>query len=252
MNESDRAEAGGSLEHRLVRGGMPQWYLEGLPEREVVEWLDAYWSRDIQSLFRLERRRSFVCFVELVLTRSGGIFEATAFAAASEVSRPTIANYLSVLEITKVAQIIRPFSGNRTNELTRAPKVYGFDTGLIATLRGWSTDPRPEDLGQLWEHYVLNELNSTSALGHVRHWRTTKGQEVDFVIDRPGTNPIAIECKWSIDGREDLRGLKAFRRAHPDGPTFVVGPSVTPSFDRALIGERKVRYVDLASLIAEL
>ena len=248
MNEGDRLSAGGRIEQRLERGGLPQAYLTGLPERDVQEWLDAYWSRDIQELFRISARSAFVRFVELVLARSGGIFEATAFAGPAEVSRPTIMNYLSVLEVTKVAQVVKPYSLKRANELTRAPKVYGFDTGFVASLRGWS-HIRPEDLGVLWEHYVLNELSSHPGIGQIRYWRTTKGSEVDFVLARRGREPIAIECKWNIDGREDLGGLKAFRRAYPQGASFVVAPSVPVTFERGLVGEASVRYLELRDLI---
>ena len=61
--------------------------------------MDAYWAKDIQELFRLERRASFQRFVELLMAQSCGIFEATRFAAPCEVSRTTITNYLAVLEV---------------------------------------------------------------------------------------------------------------------------------------------------------
>ena len=75
------------------------------------------------------------------------------------VSRATITNYLAVLEATSVALALRPFSSRRSNEIIAAPKVYGFDTGFVCAHRGW-TGLRPDDLGQLWEHYVLNELTA--------------------------------------------------------------------------------------------
>ena len=66
------------LKHRLLRGGLPPFFLpQILPEREFQEWADAYWAKDIQELFRLERRYSFQRFAELTMIRSGGIFEAT-------------------------------------------------------------------------------------------------------------------------------------------------------------------------------
>ena len=110
MIETDRASAGGTLVDRLARGGLPSSYLEGLAERDVQDWLDGYWAKDVQELFRLERRASFARFVELVLARSGGVFEATAFAGPAEVSRTTIASYLSALGITKVGHVVRPFA----------------------------------------------------------------------------------------------------------------------------------------------
>ena len=99
--------------------------------------MDAYWAKDVQELFRLERRSSFQKFTELLMTQSGGLFEASRFAARCEVSRTTIGNYLKVLEATFVAHVIRPFSTHRPTEIVSAPKVYGFDTGFVAYYRGW-------------------------------------------------------------------------------------------------------------------
>ncbi len=247
MIESDREQAGGALPDRLGRGGLPEFFLRGSSERDMQEWLDAYWARDVQELFRLERRASFVRFVELVLARSGGIFEATAFAGLSEVSRPTIANYLSALEITKVAHVVRPFSTRRATEIVHAPKVYGFDTGFVKTFRGWG-ELRNEDFGLLWEHYVLNELHARGGGIDVRHWRSTTHQEVDFVIVRRGRDPLSVECKWRADGREDLAGLKAFRRAYPQGESLVVVADLERSFERELLPGIRVRYVGLDDL----
>src|SRR5574341_1378766 len=112
MMEADLHDFGRpDLKHRLLRGGLPPFFLaEQLPERDFQEWTDAYWAKDIQELFRLERRRSFQKFAELLLAQSGGLFEATRFAAPCEVSRTTIANYLAVLESTFVVHVVRPFS----------------------------------------------------------------------------------------------------------------------------------------------
>lgn len=54
------------LRHRFLRGGLPPFFLaETFPERDFQEWMDAYWAKDIQELFRLERRSSFQRFTEL-------------------------------------------------------------------------------------------------------------------------------------------------------------------------------------------
>ena len=137
------------LSHRFLHGGLPSFFLEDiLPERDFQEWMDAYWAKDIQELFRLERRHSFQRFAELLMAQSGGIFEVNGFARPCEVSRTTITNYLSVLEATFVVHVIRPFSTHRRTEIVAAPKVYGFDTGFVCYHRGWAA-LRPEDLGLL-------------------------------------------------------------------------------------------------------
>ena len=74
MLQADLQEFGRpDLKHRLLHGGLPPFFLaEDPPEREFQEWMDAYWAKDIQELFRLERRASFQRFVELVFAQSGG------------------------------------------------------------------------------------------------------------------------------------------------------------------------------------
>lgn len=97
------------LPHRFLHGGLPPFFLSpDLPVRDFQEWMEAFWAKDILELFRLERRSSFLKFAELLMAKSGGIFEATSFARPCEVSRTTIANYLAVLEATFVAHVVRP------------------------------------------------------------------------------------------------------------------------------------------------
>ncbi len=169
MTHADQQVFGGrGLGRRFLHGGLPPFYLASEPpESEFQEWMDAYWAKDIQELFRLEKRRSFQRFVELLLVASGGIFEATRFARDCEVSRTTISNYLGVLEATFVAHIVRPFSSRRATEIVAAPRVYGFDTGFVAHYRGWG-ELRAEDHGNLWEHIVLNEIHAAHQARDVR------------------------------------------------------------------------------------
>ncbi|MBI4541781.1 MAG: ATP-binding protein [Gemmatimonadetes bacterium] len=239
-----------SLTHRLLRGGLPPFFLAAdFPEADFQEWMDAYWARDIQELFRLERRQSFQCFVELVLAHSGGLFEATRFARACEVSRTTITNYLGVLEATFVAHVIRPFTTRRATEILAAPKVYGFDTGFVVYYRGWQ-ELRREDLGALWEHYVLNELHACLETREIRYWRDKQGHEVDFVLARRASAPVAIECKWSAKDF-DPGSLRVFRRRYPRGDTFLVAHDVERRSART-VDDFTVTVIGLRELIQAL
>ena len=239
------------LTHRLQRGGLPPFFLDDAsPERDFQDWVDAYWAKDVQELFRLERRYSFQRFLELLFAQSGGVFEATRFTAPCEVSRQTIVNYLAALEATFVAHVIRPFSSRRSTEIVAAPKVYGFDTGFVSYYRGWDT-LRPDDLGILWEHYVLNEVQGTLQRRALRYWRNKHGAEVDFVAPRRGRKgPVAIEAKWSA-AAFDPRSLTAFRRLYPKGPNLVVAPDVDMTYRRSY-DDFEVEFVPLDGLIGRL
>jgi predicted AAA+ superfamily ATPase len=209
------------IQRRFLRGGLPPFLLEDhLPESWFQEWVDAFWAKDIQELFRLERRHSFQKFLELLLAQSGGIFEASRLARPCEVSRTTIGNYLSVLEATFIVAVIRPFSTSRPAEIVAAPKVYGFDTGFVCYFKGWHK-LRPDDMGVLWEHYVLNELQAQLQTRRIQYWRDKRGHEVDFILVERGGNPVAIECKWSASSF-DPSGMQAFRRQYEKGENYVV------------------------------
>ncbi len=248
MGEADRAAfPHQDLSRRLLRGGLPSFFLAPrLPEADFQEWVDAYWAKDVLELFRVERRASFQRFFELLLAASGGVFEATRFARPCEVSRQTITNYLAVLEATLVAHIIRPYSAGGSAEIVAAPKVYGFDTGFVCYHRGIG-ELRREDLGLLFEHYVLNEIHARLGRVEVRYWRSKAGNEVDFVFAPRGRPPTAVECKWSADSF-DPASLKAFRRRYPAGRNLVVAADVDREFERRY-SDLRVRFVGLGGLV---
>jgi predicted AAA+ superfamily ATPase len=251
MNTADLAAfSNEDLKHRFLHGGLPPFFLaEEVPEREFQEWVDAYWAKDIQELFRLERRQSFQRFFELLLAQSGGIFEATSFARPCEVSRTTISNYLKVLEATFVAHVIRPFSSHSPAEIIAAPKVYAIDTGFVCYHKGWH-QLRKDDMGLLWEHFVLNELHGHFPARDIHYWRDKRGHELDIVIASRGRQPVALECKWSARDFDDT-SLRAFRSRYPNGKNYVVCHDVDRPFRRTQAG-LSVEYTKPQALVKAL
>ena len=192
----------------------------------------------------------FQRFLELLFAQSGGMFEATRFAAPCEVSRQTISNYLTALEATFVAHLVRPFSSRRANEIVAAPKVYGFDTVSSATT-AVGARCAPKTSACSGEHFVLNEIQARLQRRDLRYWRNKQGAEVDFVLAGRGErSPVAIECKWRAGGFAPA-ALSTFRRTYPDGPSFVVATDVnTPN--RRRFDDLEVEFVSLGTLIERL
>jgi hypothetical protein len=251
MLAKDMADFGHrDLRHRLLRGGLPSFFLaKSLPEKDFQEWADSFWARDIQELFRLERRHSFQKFFQLLMAQSGGMFEASAFAGPCEVSRTTISNYLSVLEATYVVSVLRPFSTHLATEIVAAPKVYAFDTGFVCYYRGWES-LRREDLGNLWEHFVLNEIQARLQNREISYWRDKQGHEIDLVLDRRGRAPVAVECKWNAE-RVDVKNIAAFLRYYPQAEAVIVSSDIKQPRSIRL-DTASVRHVNLEDCIAIL
>ena len=226
-----------------------------LPEIDFQEWIDAYWAKDIQDVFSVDKRQSFQKFSELLMANSGGMFEATKFTVLSEVSKPTIANYLNVLEETFVVHVIRPYSSHKSTEIVMAPKVYGFDTGFVCYSKGWG-EIRAEDLGLLWEHCTLNKIQAQLQTRAINYWRDKHGHEIDFVFRNRAKNSItAIECKLT-SSPEDLtsslgKNFRSFRSYYPDGNNFVVSSNISTPFKRHY-DNLVISFVNLDDLIRGL
>lgn len=234
------------LRERLHRGGLPPALLsESYDAGFYSEWLDSYYARDVQELFRVDKRAGFLRLVESVLRLSGGLMEATALAALCELSRPTVLSYLDILQLTHVATVLRPFAGGGKREIVRQPKVYGFDTGFVAFARRW-TDLRQEDCGLLWEHLVLERLVSDPAEPQVMYWRDKDQHEIDFVLPAGRGRVDAIECKWDA-ARFDPTNLKVFRGLHPAGKNIVVATNVPKPYTRE-VGGYPVTFTGLDAL----
>lgn len=239
------------LERRMLHGGLPPFFLASrVDDKDYEEWMSSYWAKDLSELFMVEKRAAFMKFVELVFAQSGGLFEAQAFAGPCEVSRPTIAHYLSILETTLLATVLRPYHGGSANELKAQPRVYGFDTGFVAYHRGWDSLRDPER-GQLLEHLVLGELIARFSLTRVHYWRDKQQHEVDFVLEvNRRRDVVAIECKTSAHKFEPA-ALLAFRRKHPLGRNIVVTLK-EPELRRRRFDDVEVEFVAYVRLPALL
>jgi uncharacterized protein len=171
------------------------------------------------------------------MVKSGGMYEATKFATPCEVTRVTLTGYLNVLEETFVAHILRPYATNKQTEIIAAPKVYGMDTGFINYALG-RTQLRPEDLGFMWEHCILNELHGYLQPQKIHYWRNKRDNEIDFVIhNKRKQKVIAIECKYNSFASDTLprdieKNFEAFRTEYPDGENYIVSNNIDIPFKK--------------------
>jgi predicted AAA+ superfamily ATPase len=237
---------GVSLQQRLFHGGLPPALLAADKRPALYrEWMDSFFARDIQRLFAFRDLDRFSALLEYLLRQSGGLLDVSKASSALGISRVTVNNHLRALQITQAIALVRPFHRGGQQEITRMPKLYGFDTGFVSFARGW--DPlRAGDYGLLWEHLVFEHLQAHLPELPAQYWRDKAGREVDFVIAHSRDQVDAIECKW--DAAEfDPAGLRAFRARYPAGSNYLVCPLSVPAYPKR-VGELEIRVCDPAGI----
>ena len=144
-----------SAELAGTRRSAQRWFWGGYPPVHAarsnaarLDWLDAYVStfleRDLPALgLRLPAARLRTLWTMLTHVH-GNLLNASDLARSLGVSSPTITHYLDVLEGAYMVRRLPPFFANVQKRLTKAPKIYIRDSGLLHFLAGLR-EPRDLD-----------------------------------------------------------------------------------------------------------
>ncbi|MEK7449080.1 MAG: ATP-binding protein [Planctomycetota bacterium] len=186
-----------SYKEYVLYGGYPRIVLENDVSRKEVylqQIIDTYIRKDIRDLAGIKDILRFNKLLEVLSEQSGKLLNILELANTVRLARPTIENYLFLMENTYVLKMLRPFSSNLRSELFKTPKIFFYDTG-IAHLLWLKTLPRTI-LGNMFETSVFAELIKRPPTKELFFWRTQDKKEIDFIV-RKGKNIIPLEVKLS-------------------------------------------------------
>jgi hypothetical protein len=208
-----------------------RWFWGGYPpvhalrsSRARTTWLDSYVStfleRDLPALgIRLAPQRLRLLWTMLTHVH-GNVLNVSDLARSLTVSHHTVADHLDVLESAFMIRRLPPFHANVQKRLTKAPKLYVRDSGLLHFLAGLR-EPREllswPQRGSSFEGLVIEELWALASERVVRpelfFWRTHAGAEVDLLI-RDGRRVVPIEIK--LGAAVDRHGIAGLRHCMSD------------------------------------
>jgi len=202
----------------LHAGGYPRIYDRRLPAGEwLAAYTETYVERDVRQVLRLGDLGAFQTFLRLCAGRVGQLLNLSALGADGGVSHATARAWLSVLEAGFLVFRLPPFHRNLGKRLTKSPKLYFYDSGLLCYLLGIR---RAEDLrlhplrGPVFESWVVSEI--LKARVHrglppdLSFYRDHKGTEVDLVLET-GIRLVAVEIKSGQTVASDaFASLEAF------------------------------------------
>jgi hypothetical protein len=165
----------------------------------------------------------FDAFLRLLASRSATLLDLTGFSRDLGIAVNTVKAWLSVLEASWQVAVVRPWSGNLGKRLVKTPKVYLLDTGLLCHLTGFTEPAQAASgpmAGAIFETAVLAEILKGAfhrgAPPRVHFWRTSAGEEVDFLVERGGmlvpveakatSTPLPAHAAPIVRMARDLRG----------------------------------------------
>lgn len=194
--------------HSSLIGSFPEITIH--PEINVNPWyagyISTYLERDIRTLYNIGSLREFQRFLQLLAGRCAQILNLSSLSNDLGVAVNTVKRWVSVLEASQIIYILPPYYQNLGKRITKNPKVYFLDCGLVCYLVGLKNEEHLLNgpmAGALFENYCLAEtVKSFQNLGirpNIFYIRTHNGLEIDLLIERDGIlYPIEFKMSKTI------------------------------------------------------
>jgi len=211
------------LLQQMVYGNYPAATTIADKEKYLLNLTADYLLRDVLQGGLVKSPEPIKRLLSLLAHQSGSEVAVDELAKSLQISRPTVENYLDLLERSYVIFRVRAYSSNQRKEIAKSTKVYFWDTGIRnALLKEFSLSLIRSDIGLLFENWAVAEVAKRNLMegdrSTIYFWRKTDGGEVDLVVK--GTNTFrAYEFKWSKQNA--TLGSKSFTNTY-DIPVEII------------------------------
>lgn len=215
------------LEQRMIYGSYPElWQLEGQDEKETYlkSLISSYLLKDILAYAEVKGASILSKLLQLLAWQVGSTVSTSELGRNLNVKSETVERYLDLLSKVFVIFPLGGFSRNLRKEVAKSKKWYFYDNGIRNAL---INDFRPlefrNDVGQLWEQYVISERIKFQEvhrnIPERYYWRTYDQQEIDLIEIDSQRRMDAFELKW---GKQKARPPLGFSRNYPEAKFHVV------------------------------
>lgn len=184
-------------------GGYPRIYDVDMPPAAFYRsYLSTYVERDATELLGVRNVSDFRRLVWLCAASVGSLLNYSRLASDLGVAVTTVRSWISLLEASYVLYLLQPYHANLRKRLTKTPKVYFADTGLLCHLLNISS---AQELaahpmrGEIYENLVVSERlkhhlnrNETARLSF---YRDEDKREIDLLDWTDASSPLAVEVK---------------------------------------------------------
>lgn len=215
----------GAFVHACLVGSYPEVTLDSKIDLQAWygAYLRTYLERDIRTLYNIGSLRDFQRFLQLLASRTAQILNLTSLANDLGVSVNTVKQWISILEAGQIIYLLPPYYENFGKRVTKAPKIYFLDCGLVCFLTG----VRDQDhllkgpmAGSLFETFCIQETLKTLLFQGERprlfYFRSYQGLEIDLLIEKSLRELVLAEIKLTKTPRREMAAnLERFGELFP-------------------------------------
>jgi uncharacterized protein len=203
----------------LQWGTLPKVFDYKTNEKKAL-YLDAYTNTYLKEEIWAEQfireLAPFRRFLEVAAQSNGKLINFSNIARDVGVADQTIQKYYSILEDTLIGFFLEAFQSSFRKRLSKTPKFYFFDTGVVRALTNQLNVPIIQSTsyyGEVFEHFIILQCKQLANYYHrdyrFSYLKTKDDAEIDLVVERPGLPLLFIEIKSSQQVRSDqLRTLE--------------------------------------------
>lgn len=227
------------IEKLMWEGQYPGVIVNSIPPQVFYRnYYTTYVERDLRDLLKLKNLLAFDKFIRLLASRVGSEFNASALAREVGVTSKTISEWQSLLTTSYITYSLQPYYNNLSKRLTKMPKIYFYDSGLLCYLLSIETPDQLEKhplKGAVFENMAMGELLkkrlNEGKDSNLYFYREKTGREVDAVaVTSEGKNLYEVKA-GKILRPDFLENMEYLKRTLPDVNNISVifdGQSIPP------------------------
>lgn len=196
------AKALPKLEKLLVFGSYPEIISNTGEEIALLQNLSSsYLYKDLLNFKGIRRPELLHKLLQALAWQVGSEVSYNELSRTVQADKSTVSAYIELLEKAFIVFKLNPFSRNLRSEISSSRKIFFIDNGMRNSIIGnYAALSNRNDIGQLWENFLISErqklLSYNGFYGKTYFWRTTRGQEIDYVEEIDG-KIFAFEFKWN-------------------------------------------------------
>ena len=188
---------------RIYKGGMPQLISGEIDDRDrfYQSYIRTFIERDVRDLSGDIDVLKFHRFITSVAARCSQLVNFKSIADDAGIDQVTAKNWLNILETLGIIFYLHPYANNTLKRAIKSPKLYFYDSGLVAYLARWnSVDAlmNGAQAGAILENYVVSEISkgyhNCGKEPRLHYYRDRDGKEIDVLWEANGTfYPLEIK-----------------------------------------------------------